>query len=192
MGSATPITFASLELALQRAGALPETAEAHGHLCGLICLLGVDAAVQWPVQILEGAQNALSADAMTVQVLQGVARDTCAALEAGDLSFALTLPADERPLAERADSLAHWCHGFLHGIALATGGHLESAPALRTDVGREILRDFGEISRAAFAAEETETEAETAYTEIVEYVRVSVQFLFEELHRVRSGAAAAR
>ncbi len=190
MGSVSATVFDSLELALQGAGALPEAAEAHGHLCGLLCVLGFDAMASWPGQILDGAPIPPSADTKAQEALHGVAQETFGALEAGDLSFALALPADDRPLEQRADGLAHWCEGFMHGIALATAGRLESLPALDTDIAREIFRDFSEISRAAFADDETETEAETAYAEIVEYVRVSVQYLFEELHRNRSGPAS--
>ena len=54
---------------------------------------------------------------------------------------------------------------------------------------QDIIRDFSEISRAAFTDDETEAEAEAAYMEVVEFVRVSVQLVFEELHLIRSRPA---
>jgi uncharacterized protein YgfB (UPF0149 family) len=52
------------------------------------------------------------------------------------------------------------------------------------------MQDFAEIARVTLGEDETELEAEAAYAELVEFVRVSVQLLFEELHDVRHGVAA--
>ena len=54
----------------------------------------------------------------------------------------------------------------------------------------EIIQDFSEITRAAVTHEETEIEAEAAFTELVEYVRVCVQLIYEDLHGMRSGTGA--
>ena len=56
---------------------------------------------------------------------------------------------------------------------------------------RDIVTDFSEITRASFSSEETEEEGEAALVELVEYVRVSVQLVFEELHMVRSGSSGS-
>ena len=53
------------------------------------------------------------------------------------------------------------------------------------------MEDFGEIARVTLGDDETDLEAEAAYTELVEFVRVSVQLVFEEFYDVRRGVTAA-
>jgi uncharacterized protein YgfB (UPF0149 family) len=115
--------------------------------------------------------------------LDELAATTCAALVEGDMSFSLVLPADDEPLASRADGLAEWCAGFMHGLGEAASA--APAAALYGEITREVMADFSEIARAGLSAEETGIEAEAAYAELVEFVRVSVQLVFEELHAVR-------
>ena len=37
------------------------------------------------------------------------------------MAFSLLLPPDDRPLAFRAEGLADWCAGFMHGLGEAAG-----------------------------------------------------------------------
>jgi len=48
-----------------------------------------------------------------------------------------------------------------------------------------VVRDFIEISRAGVDASQGEESNEAAYAELVEFVRVGVQLLFEELAVLR-------
>jgi uncharacterized protein len=101
------------------------------------------------------------------------------------------LPADDESLAMRADGLAEWCAGFMHGLGEAAGA--ASPAALHGEITREVMADFSEIARAGLGAGDAETEAESeaAYAELVEFVRVSVQLVFEELHAVRDSVSRA-
>ena len=65
-----------------------------------------------------------------------------------------------------------------------------TAPAAEGDSIREVLRDFAEISRAGLSDEEAagEDQPDFALAQIHEYVRVSVQIVFEELAPVRAAA----
>jgi hypothetical protein len=92
------------------------------------------------------------------------------------------LPDDEQPLGERTNSLAHWCTGFLAGLGV--GGPM---PDLSAEAA-EALQDLQQIAMAGFlaqaddAADGAEDEVnETAFFEIVEYVRVVTLILREEL-----------
>jgi uncharacterized protein YgfB (UPF0149 family) len=49
----------------------------------------------------------------------------------------------------------------------------------------EIVRDFAEITRAGVDARQGEESNESAYAELVEFVRVGVQLLFEDLAAAR-------
>jgi uncharacterized protein YgfB (UPF0149 family) len=50
----------------------------------------------------------------------------------------------------------------------------------------EIMHDFSEISNARFEQELTDDDEETAYAEIVEYVRMSVLLCHEELQPLQA------
>lgn len=175
----TSPSFDAVAEALDEAESLAGAAELHGQLCGLYCVLGPAAVPAWMAEIPGGGG---SPPAAASGVLDTLARATWQALDAGDMSLELLVPGDEQPLDLRTESLGAWCQGFMHGLGGAAGRH----PALEAGGTGEILRDFGEISRATLGAEEADQEGEAAYTELVEFVRVSVQLVFEELHALRS------
>ena len=172
---------------LSEAGALGEPAELHGQLCGLACILGDQAGPPWIADTLGHVQSGALREAAE-NALAAVASTTLTALDTGDMSLQLLLPDDEVPIDDRASQLGLWCRGFLHGL-------VQGAPppaVLETGTTGEIVSDFGEISHASLGTDESLAEAESAYTELVEFVRVSVQLVFEELHAQRgSGRGAA-
>jgi uncharacterized protein YgfB (UPF0149 family) len=183
MASSEPPDFAAIDQALRSLGYLARAPEAHGSLCGFACLLGTGAPATWAAELMDEAAGAPASDSTAGALLDELARQTCAALTEGDMSFALLLPPDHEPLTARADGLAEWCSGFMHGLGQASG---RMPAALHGEITREVMADFSEIARAAAdAQDDDETGAEAAYAELVEFVRVSVQLVFEELHAVR-------
>ena len=170
---------------LSAASALWDVSEAHGACCGWACLGGAGAIQAWTAELLGSvAEN----DALAVErqrTLYEFAAVTLLQLEKGDLGFNPLLPSDDSSLDNRAAGLAEWCQGFMHG--LAAGGNTDSdrvKKALDAGVTREILHDFSEITRAA-VGQEAEAAAEEAYAELVEYVRVSAQLIYDETARLR-------
>lgn len=95
-----------------------------------------------------------------------------AELEASELSFRPMLPMDERPLEERTRCLAHWCSGFLSGFG---AGEPTIAPGETT----EAVHLLEQIARATTEAEADTEAEESAYAELVEFVRVAVLLLRE-------------
>jgi hypothetical protein len=91
------------------------------------------------------------------------------------------LPEDAESIDTRAAALAQWCQGFLYGLG---AGAAQDAASLPGDVG-EIVGDLTEISRVGVDIAQTEESNENAYAELVEFVRVSVQVVFEELEPLR-------
>jgi len=181
MGSSSEPDFAAIEEVLRSSGALGEPAEIHGEYCGLACVMGAGAGPAWAASVLADSNGV----AGTVRdSLQSLAAMTWKALDSGDMELTLLLPCDDEPLEARAASLGLWCQGFMHGLGAASESGADS-PLLADGVTREIIADFSEITRAAFTDDETEAEAEAAYMELVEFVRVSVQLAYEELYRVR-------
>ena len=87
------------------------------------------------------------------------------------------LPGDEQPIDARATALGQWCQGFLYGLGTSA---IDDVTRLPGEVG-EIVRDLSEITRIGVDGSETLETNESAYAELVEFVRVGVQLLFEEL-----------
>jgi hypothetical protein len=191
MGGSDGLDFDAVDGALQRFGAQGGVAEVHGSFCGLACFLGAQAGPVWIAGLTIFREPTESDSTSDPGVLSEVAAHTLEALSQGDMSFSPLLPPDDRPLPTRAAGLAEWCAGFMHGLGEAAGHH-DAQEALGSDIAREIMTDFAEIVRVSLDTDETELEAETAYTDLVEYVRVSVQILFEDLHGVRQSLAAGR
>ena len=153
-----------------------DAAEAHGTLAGCLCAVAGYRFEDWLHEILpEGRATAATA---TLRELYGATTD---ALLQPDMDFELLLPADSEPIAARTSALAQWCQGFLYGLG---DGAIPDMRSLPGDVG-EIVRDFVEITRAGVDAEQGEESNENAYAELVEFVRVGVQLLFEELGGAR-------
>lgn len=178
----------TLEAALADCGSTWGAAQAHGLLCSRLAVAGIGAGVTWIGEVLEQAR--------------GAAREACEAMldELFDKSFRQLaerrsefdplLPDDSESAGMRAEALAHWCEGFLHG--LVTGN--ENA-ALRARLAEEplasLIRDMLQITRASADADDDEETNETAYVELVEYVRVAAQLAYEELAPFRTPLGAA-
>ncbi len=171
------VTYDRLQSALQAADADSGAAESHGVICGIICAAGTPDPSLWLDHLL-GAGNTGSAMAQSVQLLlTGLYSDSLLHFNDGDLGLVLLLPEDDTPLPLRSQALGEWCQGFLYGLAL--GGVRENG-APKGDVG-EIMHDFYEISNTRFEHDLTDEDEESAYAEIVEYVRMSVLLCHEEL-----------
>jgi hypothetical protein len=172
------IRFEDFEDVLATAGGLADAAEAHGSLCGALCSVSPYRMQDWINEILpDGA--ALSDESSAV--LERVFTTTATSFGEQGMEFEPLLPDDEQPLNGRANALALWCTGFLYGLGTGSISDLE---ALGGDVG-EIVRDFTEISRATGDDAEGDESNEQAYAELVEFIRVAAQVVFEELLPLR-------
>ena len=186
MADAHSVDFDDLDRLLTVAGTSWGASEAHGAFCGMACLAGARAIDGWLREIIAtpDAGDVLAAE--RTRELKEVAAHTILSLEAGDMGFSLVLPGDEEPLPRRALGLADWCHGFMHGLATAGGADEgPGAAALDETLPQEILEDFNEITRAG-ADDSGDEEAESAYVELVEYVRVSAQLVYDETAALRN------
>jgi uncharacterized protein len=157
-------------------------AEVHGIAAGLLCAGASDAHERWERELLEGgAEGNVLADECR-RSLRALYDTTAAALSDADMGLSLLLPDDDRPLAERAEALRDWCGGFLYGLGIAG---ISPDSALSAE-GREALRDFTELTRLD-AEHVADSEAEEgALTEIVEFVRVGVLLIREDVLAFRA------
>lgn len=151
-------------------------AECHGALTGLACG-GAGGKTDWAAALpqSDGAADSDKAGA----VLTALGEETARELNNDSMSFTPLLPDDAETIDARAAALRLWCRGFLYGFGL--GFAPGKAPPLPDEV-REILGDFSEIARQELEADIGSEADEAAYAEIVEYVRVGVQLIFETLH----------
>lgn len=172
-----------LERSLVAAGSGVDGPEAHGCLCGALCIEDAFPAAEWAAELLPDDAEPEAAAALT-GLLEDIRGQTRAELLGGEMELRLLLPDDDLALQDRVRGLAAWCAGFLYG--LGRSGQLDS---LTGDL-QEILQDFSEISRAAVTPGEGGEKAERDYAELVEYVRASVQLAFEELAPRRAARPA--
>lgn len=170
-----------VEAALAGAGQYAAAPAWHGRVCGLACVLGASL----PEGIWLPDPVAAEPDPEALGLLARFATDAAGALARGDMSFRLLLPGDEQSLALRAAGLAEWSEGFLEGLSSSAARSPGQAQALFANQQvREILEDLGEIARAGHAGA-ADNEAESAFAELVEFVRVGAQLVFEEARPVR-------
>jgi yecA family protein len=189
-GSATTtLDYDRLRDSLADAGTVVALAELHGGVCGSLCGGGAAAAQRWLMDCLEDQEANAAAMASIARDLDDLVAASWRALSDRDLGFAPLLPSDDAPLDEQVQALALWCHGFLGGLGASAPGVAKEQDG--DGSVPEILRDFGEISRAALSEEEAagRDHPDFALAEIQEYVRVSVQIVFEELGPHRAAAA---
>lgn len=172
-------------------------AEAHGMLCGLLSSQPSGMAkTRWFTELLDAASlqpESLAAKAADVRALDHWFIASIAALDDADLGFMPLLPDDDRPLASRLQALADFCAGFNYGLGIGIAGR--GSRPLPGDTA-EIVKDFQAIEssdadRESVGADDAGADEEGAYIELVEYVRVGVLLIHEELRPVsRPGGAA--
>ena len=154
----------------------PTAAEAHGTLCGLMCAAAGDLPEAWIENTLADSRE--SADTISTddhRHLVQLYKSTLEALQGTQMSFRPLLPDSAEDMEIRIDALANWSQGFLYGLAVRG---LKDFGNLDGEI-REFLDDLVQITRAA-PDEESDPEAnEAAFMEVVEYVRVGVQLIYE-------------
>lgn len=177
--SADPATHAELSEALSTLQLGMTASELHGALAGYLCAGGISPAREWLSALaLEEIDDALG-DAPARELFDRLFSGCAADLEDPELAFDLLLPDDSEPMTDRAVALVDWCRGFLGGLGLS-GADLEQG--LSGEAG-EILGDLARIAATRFEDDSGGEEDEQAYVEVVEYVRVGVLLLHNELAR---------
>ena len=174
------INFSDLERSLNSCGSSWFCAQSHGLLCGRLAVLGPNAFNLCVEQIFENISLENTSRGHCELMLEDLFKDTWAQLVERQSEFELFLPGEERNITERTEAISQWCDGFLHGIV--TGKKPKKLKDyLNQDPLDIIIKDFLEITRATANEEADEEDNETAFNEVMEYIRVSVQLIYEEL-----------
>jgi uncharacterized protein len=179
------VTYPEIARVLERLSSSVPAAEGHGALCGALCTNAHYPVQRWLDELLPGEQHERGAgdayapveDDEEERPLRLLFTDTLRSLRGDEMEFELLLPDDDDTLEVRATALSQWCQGFLYGFGTGAEVSLEELPA---DVN-EILRDLTHIGRATVELEPGVEEEEAAYAEVVEYVRVGVQLIHDEV-----------
>lgn len=169
----TVIEYSEIDAVLGDASAQADASEAHGVLCGLLCS-GWHETHQRLRDYLFPDDPDMATREDVAGTIGAMTSDIARALGEGQMEFMPLLPPDQDVLEHRVEALAHWCQGFIHGLG---AGNLDPELPLPEEV-QELIRDFGEIARAVLDDEDDE-EGEAALVELVEYVRVGVQVIFD-------------
>lgn len=173
-----------LEDALRQCGSNWDASQTHGLLSGRLAIAGSDSGFDWLSQVLEGTEQADTIRDECESMLGQLFEFTYRQLTERQSGFEPLLPSEDDGTAVCATALAHWCEGFLHGLVAAHHGD-ELKTRLAAEPLADIIRDMLQITRAS-ADEDDNTESDdSAYTELVEYVRVAAQLVYEELADLR-------
>ncbi len=165
--------YADLVVTLTRLGYDDDASTFHGALCGALCRLppeDID-----PVDLLD--EDDAPPDTRGRVELTRIVDEAIVALSDSEMGFSPLLPEDDAALDQRARALGAWCEGFLYGLAGSVKLDLDSC----SEEVREVIKDFSQFTRANFAGTDDLEVEETAYAELVEYVRVGAQLVYIEL-----------
>ncbi len=168
--------FERFDQVLQSIGLDVGASEIHGVISGILCAGHSDAHAAWFVELFKGRSDDDLLVVEARQLLGQLYQSTQGYIEGEDLNFTPFLPDDELEIEVRAKALSEWCQGYLYGLGLA--GITEAQ--LKDEAG-EAIRDITEFTRLDHEVIEPGEEAELAYVELEEFLRVAVFLIREAL-----------
>jgi len=176
-----------IDSALKRCGSSWNAAQVHGLLCSRLAVGGTEGARRWFEQVLDETDpnNALRSECE--RLLDSLYAVTWRQLVERQSEFAPLLPDDQDAADLRTESMAQWCEGYLHGL-VAEKHSDQLKEKLAAEPLADIIKDMLQITRAAADDDGDEEGVESAYAELVEYLRVATQVIYEELADFRSPA----
>jgi uncharacterized protein YgfB (UPF0149 family) len=170
------MSYAPLNTLLQGLGYEDDAAGYHGALCGALCVKRADEVDL--IHLMDaGDDQPLPPDAGAQRELAKLREQALSSLQDGESGFTPLLPDDETDLDQRIAALVAWCEGFLFGLASNTQLDLKKC----SEEAKEIVEDFAQFTRAGIGSDDDEELEETAYAELVEYIRVGAQLIYMEL-----------
>ena len=173
------VQYEALSDLFEEAGLVLSPSELHGELCSLLCVVGVSRLPDAWYKESIGAENLRLPVADQVGFeLKTLCSETRSQLVGPEMQFMPLLPNENCAIGKRVEAFGEWCHGFLSGVGLGGASLGPGTP----DHVKEFLSDLDAFSRIGLSAEENANEIATDFmlAELIEYVRVGVQLVFEE------------
>jgi uncharacterized protein YgfB (UPF0149 family) len=149
-----------------------QPAQVHGLFCGYICANSGAEESRWEKIILGKNKNIASRE-----MLQQLYEFSYQQMNEFSFEFMLLLPDDEEDINTRTEALGLWCQGFLAGLEQSN----IKIKRKGKDEFTETLNNLIEIAQVTYGDLEENEEDETAYFELVEYVRLAALMVFQEL-----------
>ena len=172
--------YFSINHALERAESDYSAAEAHGIACGMLAIKQTTEALQWLKQVVQADVNNVYVQEANAE-LSKLFTVTRQQMNGADLDFELFIPEDAA-LPERVDAMQEWCQGFGLGLAVAGVKDMKKLPA----DSREWAEDVVRIGSANDLDLDDAEESEEALAEIIEYLRVGVLMMNEEMQPMQT------
>lgn len=176
----TPLDFDTINSALEPYAEMDSASFLQGMLYGLRCAKNDLTTTGWVKQVLDEIQIK-SVKESFLKLLQQLYISSESAMKGPGFELDLCLPSENESLSLRAAMLSQWCEGFLYGFGL-----MGRSQEVLTAEARELLRDFSQIaSLEVEGQDDADEEDEANYMELVEFVRIGVLSLNEELNPVK-------
>ena len=181
--TSTPDYF-ELETALQKADADYSVTEAQAIACGMLCVNISADKITW-IQLIFGEIDMTSSNQEAAIKLSGDLFEFLKhQLQDPNLAFELLLPNEKEALYARVTAMQEWCTGYLLGMSMAGISDHSKLP----EDSRELLADFTEIGTSGGFDLGDEDTSEEAFEEIIEYIRIGVLLINEELQPIKQSA----
>lgn len=168
--------YGELSAALNKTSLKLHASQVHGLISGILCG-NPKSTSAWEELVTGGKEPGKK----THELLQALYDATAKQLNDFLFDFALVLPSDEDELPIRAEALTLWCQGFLTGLKLAQIQIVDREPSEMT----EAINDLIEIAKMNYEEVVASEEDEDAYIELVEYVRMAVILIYQDLREAQ-------
>lgn len=171
-------TYESITTALQACQAPLDAAELHGLISGALTIThNIKASIISLHNVIPEPDAADETIQHEIKMLETLCATTALQLEDREFDFHLLLPNDDATLTARTEAVGLWCQGFVSG--LGEGGiSLQNKDAAELT---EIIQDLTAISQIDTTDITESEEEEVAYHELVEYVRVIVMTIYNDI-----------
>ncbi|MFV2055986.1 MAG: UPF0149 family protein [Thiohalomonadales bacterium] len=180
--------YRSLQVSLTQLDSDMDPSEIHGTLCGLLCASAEFDLQQWTSALFSEFDPNNDVVAAIKQELAELYQDSLNRLNDPLCQFELLLPDDDIDVEIQVYALGDWCQGFMIGLAMGGVDDFNVLP----DDSREVINDMVEIARAGTSydlGEEDDDDDDDAYLQLVEYIRVGVMLINEELNPMKMSVA---
>jgi yecA family protein len=163
--------FNEITEALEHTELKLHASQVHGLISGVLCGSYTET-TDWQEKVMGEKLTDDSRD-----ILQSLYVMTSKQLSDFIFEFMMLTPDDDTELTVRAEALTVWSQGYLTGLQLAGVPITNREPSEIT----EAIDDMIEIAKMNYDQVEATEEDEAAYAELVEYVRVAVILIYQEL-----------
>ncbi len=158
--------------------------ELHGVMCSYLCAGAVQAGEAYLRALIPNKHQPLMKEA--ILAIFGVFAVSQQQLLNFDFEFQMMLPAEDRPMVERAEAFRAWCDGFIQGMSML-GIEGKAFEDEETQEAFEHLNEFACLDYQALTVTE---EDERALFDVNEYTRLAVLRIHHDLQASQRGNVA--